>query len=75
MGKIHGHPRFMDGAKVITPPIVEAERPMVIVEGGSWDDKERYEVVLGEVEPGFREWLREHRPSWDPENPIKFLKN
>lgn len=25
---------------------------------------------LGEPEPGYRRWLHEHRPNWDPENPL-----
>jgi hypothetical protein len=69
-GQIHGHPRYKPGTRVFTPRIVEANGTRIIVEGGYGDDKERYEVILGEIDPAFREWLLEHRPNWDPENPI-----
>jgi hypothetical protein len=62
-GKVYGHPSFDDGSDVVTSRIVKTEGRTITTYSGSV-------YVLGEVEPGYREWLAKNRPNWDPENPI-----
>lgn len=71
-GNIYDHPRFDQGCFVKTAPIIDAKGKLVTVEGGSFDDHEYYQIILGEIDPEFRKWLAEHRPNWNPEEPITF---
>lgn len=68
-GVVTGHPKMADGMRVQTPPIVAAD-------GRNITTEEKGVVFrLGEPSEGYRAWLAENRPNWDPENPIKILEN
>ena len=74
-GLIYGHPRFKDGSSVTTAPIVDADGSRITVAGSSSELSERYDVLLGQIHPEYRAWLKEHRPDWDPENPVTIFRN
>lgn len=74
-GLIYGHPRFKDGTCVTTAPMVDADGTRITVAGSSSELTERYDVLLGQVHPEYRAWLKENRPDWDPENPVTIFRN
>lgn len=65
-GQIYGHPKIKDGTWVTTPKIAAAEGLKITVSGS----EETYDVLLGQIDSKFREWLKENRPNWNPEQPI-----
>jgi hypothetical protein len=66
VGEAYGHPNFDEGAMVKTGAIRGAHGRLVTVQGGRV-------YRLGEPDAKYRAWLKEHRPNWDPENPVKML--
>jgi len=62
-GRVKGHPRKRDGQLVRTSPITTVEGRVVTTQSGT-------QYRLGEPLPEYRQWLQEHRPEWDPENPV-----
>lgn len=62
-GKVYGHPQFEPGERVVTSRIVKTEGRHVVTESGTT-------FFLGEIDPAYREHLREVKPDWDPENPV-----
>lgn len=64
-GYVYGHPSHRDGARIATSQLTGAVGRVATTR------TRRYE--LGEPEPGYRKWLEENRPGWDPENPIKVI--
>ncbi len=66
VGTVKGHPRKPDGHRVRTSSVQTAEGRVVTTQSGTV-------YLLKEPHPDYRTWLAEHRPDWDPENPIKML--
>lgn len=67
VGEVYNHPRFEPGKNISTSPIVAVDGLLVRTYSGSV-------YRLGTVAPSYLEWLTEHYPNWDPENPIKMRK-
>lgn len=63
VGKVQRHPKKPDGSRVITSAVLHAEGRTVRTQSGTV-------YRLGEPSAKYRAWLAEHRPNWDPENPI-----
>lgn len=66
VGTVTGHPKHPDGSVVQTSAVKTAEGCLCTTETGTV-------YQLGEPSPDYRAWLAEHRPNWDPENPITLL--
>lgn len=64
VGDAFGHPRHEDGKKVSTTPIVKVQGKTVHTRSGSI-------YRLGTIDPGYKAWIDENYPDWDPENPIR----
>lgn len=64
VGVVRGHPTKPDGERIITSRAVRSEGRAVHTENGS-------AYYLGEPSEKYRAWLRDNRPNWDAENPIK----
>lgn len=68
IGAVKNDPRGRpDGREVRTSRIVAADGRVVMTESGT-----RYRLC--DVSDGYRDWLREHRPRWDPENPVTVIE-
>jgi hypothetical protein len=65
-GIVTGHPRKPDGSVIRTSGIAKAQGRVITTESGTV-------YRLGEPSEAYRAWLAEHRPNWDPENPIAML--
>jgi len=65
-GRVTGHPIKADGSVVQTNTIASAVGRLVTTESGTV-------YRLGDPSPNYRQWLLEHRPNWDAENPITIL--
>jgi len=65
-GKVTGHPCFPDGHQITTTRIIDADGLVVKTKNTTYH--------LGTIDPGFEAWLAEHRPDFDPENPITIIK-
>ena len=63
-GNVHDNPKFEDGTFIVSSVLVGIAGKVATTASGSV-----YE--LGEVDPNFKEWIKENYPNWDPENPIK----
>lgn len=63
IGKVTGHPKKPNGARIKTSEVVRVEGRRVYTASGTayW---------LKEPSAKYLAWLAEHRPNWDPENPI-----
>lgn len=61
-GNVYNSNRFTDGEFILTGPLISAQ--------GRQAATKQTVYILGEVDPQYRAWLAEHRPDWDPENPI-----
>ena len=66
IGTVTGHSRHKDGTQIQTSRLTATEGRMVTTHSGT-----RYR--LGEPSTGYRDWLRDHNPDWDPENPITLV--
>jgi hypothetical protein len=66
VGKVTGHPKKPDGTRVSTSRVLRAKGRRVSTESGTV-------YLLREPSAEYRAWLAEHRPNWDPENPIVLL--
>lgn len=62
-GVVTNHPRKVDGMRILTTPVAKALGRTCTTESGTV-------YQLGSPAADYREWLQEHRPNWDPENPI-----
>jgi hypothetical protein len=63
VGLVYNHRTKPDGAIVRTSTVVHASGRTVRTATGSV-------YTLGEPSAEYRVWLAEHRPHWDPENPV-----
>lgn len=63
VGKVTGHPKKPDGSRIRTSEVLRVECRLVLTASGTI-------YRLGEPSAEYRVWLAEHRPDWDPENPI-----
>jgi hypothetical protein len=63
-GISYGHPRFEDGIRVLTSPVVKVAGRVV--------KTRNTEYLLGDVDPEYMDWYRLNCPNreFDPENPI-----
>lgn len=66
-GIVRGHHRAPDGSTVITSPVNSATGRVITTLSGT-------KYNLGDPSPEYREWLRAHRPAWDPEKPFLMLE-
>ena len=67
IGRVTGHPRYRDGETIRTGALVGAKGRMATTASGTV-----YE--LGEVDSRYLAWLQENGISFDPENPIRIVK-
>ncbi len=66
-GEVHGDPKRPDGREVVTSHIVGSEGCEVYTASGST-------YLLGEPSDGYRQWLRDNRPDWDPKHPVADMR-
>ena len=66
-GVVYCHPknRFTDGTRIVTGDIIDFEGKIFRTKNTTYQ--------LGEPEQAYREWLKERRPDWDPDNPAKYI--
>lgn len=64
-GAVTGHPRFEDGERITTSPIVgfDPDTQIVTTRSGS-----QYKLGL-DVSPSYLQWLREQGYEFDPDHP------
>lgn len=62
-GKAYGHPRFPDGREITTSVIISADGRVVTCSSRKY--------CLGEMSPGYADYLKQNGISIDPNNPIK----
>ena len=62
-GDVYEDPKRPDGTRIQTTRVVKVDGRIIATQSGSI-------YRLGEVESGYRDYLRRHRPKWDPENPV-----
>lgn len=67
-GTVYGHPSKADGKPIRTSRVVSVDGRTVTTLSGTV-----YE--LHEPCEGYRQWLAEHRPNWDPEHPVTLIAN
>lgn len=67
VGRVSGHPRKPDGTRIKTSDIIGVSGKRITTRSGTV-----YE--LGNPEEGYLAWLSANRPDWDPENPIKLVR-
>ena len=67
VGEVEGHPTRPDGRRITTNYVDTVDGRFITTASGSV-----YELM--DVDPEYKKYLDEHRPAWDPENPIKLLK-
>jgi hypothetical protein len=65
-GTIYNHPTKPDGSRVRTSRIIKAD--------GNIINTENTEYELGKPDPEFIKWLNSQGRTFDPKNPIKFIK-
>lgn len=63
VGVVIGHPRKIDGSRIKTSTIRTVEGRLVTTWSGTV-------YLLQDPCPEYREWLREHKPNWNPDRPI-----
>jgi len=66
-GIVHTHPnKRLNGHKIVTSPIVHADGLFIETRSGSL-------YQLKNISETYRNWLRTHRPDWNPANPITMI--
>lgn len=66
VGTVTGHPKKPDGTVVRTSPVMTVDGRCCTTATGTV-------YRLGDPSPGYRAWLFENRPLWDPANPITMV--
>ena len=66
VGDVFGDPSRQDGRRICTTRVVKVDGRVITTKSGSV-------YRLGDPSTGYRQWLRENRPGWNPEQPITLL--
>ena len=64
-GNVYGHPKFEDGEKIYSSPIVESNGRTIKTKNTTY--------ILGDIDVTYFLWCEEHNIDIDNDNPIKII--